>query len=174
MIEGIPQNTPEKDNEKAKEDTVSKTPTPEEMEWLKDYLDMHPETKSASIEAGEVKEKFEEFLDLVSTFESKNALEELNEITDLTPELSDLFTNAYDMSDSDIEVSLSKLTEKDRDIYLKRSAAKKELIPIRTLYDTLIDSETMSQENKDVMKTQWKRINAVVGLLHKGKIEHRP
>jgi hypothetical protein len=32
----------------------------------------------------------------------------------------------------------------------------------------------MSKENKDVMKTQWKRINAVVGLLHKGKIEHRP
>jgi hypothetical protein len=174
MIEGIPQNTPEKDNERAKEDAVSKTPTPEEMEWLKDYLDTHPESNSPDIEAGEVKEKFEEFLDLVSTFESKNALEELNEITDLTPELSDLFTNAYDMSDSDIEVSLSKLTEKDRDIYLKRSTAKKELIPIRTLYDTIIDSETMSKENKDVMKTQWKRINAVVGLLHKGKIEHRP
>lgn len=174
MIEGIPQNTPEKDNERAKEDVVSKTPTPEEMEWLKDYLDTHPESNSPDIEASEVKEKFEEFLGLVSTFESKNALEELNEITDLTPELSDLFTNAYDMSDSDIEVSLSKLTEKDRDIYLKRSAAKKELIPIRTLYDTIIDSETMSKENKDAMKTQWKRINAVVGLLHKGKIEHRP
>ncbi len=104
----------------------------------------HPEEEvKGKRESGPEVIKFKEMID---SFESEHSLAELHQIINLTP--------------------------KEAPDYPLRESAKKALIPIVKLLNTLRDETDISLEEWKELKGQYRRLSQAVGIINNNKVHH--
>lgn len=137
----------------------------------------HEQRKLPVKELREVKpEEITDLETLIEQFEASHSLAELNEIVNLSPELSSLFKHSYDLSKEkhfkEIETVLSQLSVKEAENYKKRLAAKEDLIPIHKVFNEIERETNISPEKYDELKAKYMMLSNAVGIINNNKVEH--
>jgi len=113
---------------------------------------------------------------LIGQFEANHSLAELNEIVDLSPELSSLFKHSYDLIKEgcleEIETILSQLSPKEAENYKKRLTAKEALIPVRSAFDKIGRETNISADEYQELKQKMDVLEHAIGMITGNRVEH--
>ncbi|MFH1200983.1 MAG: hypothetical protein V1484_01490 [bacterium] len=175
---------------------IKKQQEKEDAEWLADHFAMHPEQLVAPEKLREAGSEIVEFEARVASFEATHSLTELHSIIDISSDLDELFTFAPILADPErIEKDIKTfelhnpgyvpiykekiarlkaiiLSPKDAKIYEIRMAARKDLIPITEMLDTLKKETDISLEQQKAVDEKYKRLTSAVGGIRNHKVDH--
>jgi|GEM_PF-4837329 len=148
------------------------------FEEYQSYMQWELEQRKSPVkELREVKSEEITMLEtLFEQFEGSHSLAELNEITDLSPELSSLFRHNYDIIEAqrfeEIESILSQLSPEEQRNYKKRLAAKEALIPVRTAFDKIGRETNISPDEYRELKRKMDVLEHAIGMISGNRVEH--
>ncbi|MBA3284610.1 MAG: hypothetical protein H0U27_06070 [Nitrosopumilus sp.] len=120
--------------------------TDEEIEMYEAYMDSHPEIEIPQESLRDPEKEIAEFETFITNFEQSHNLEELNTITELTPE--------------------------DAPNHPIREPARKDLNPIVALLNTLKKETAITEEKHEELKAKYKRLSQAVGIINRGIVDH--
>ena len=120
--------------------------TDEQIEMYLAYMAEHPEVVIPQENRRSPEDEITEFENLIKNFEQAHNLEELTTIIELTPE--------------------------DAPNHPTREPAKKDLVPIVKLLNSLKEETTITEERHEELKAKYRYLSRAVGIINKGIVHH--
>lgn len=120
--------------------------TMEERAMAEAFLADYPDKNLPENERRDCEKEVQEFESLLESFESKHSLEALNAIIDLTPQ--------------------------EAPGHPVREPARKDLIPIVALMNSLKEETNISKERHDELKEKYMKLSRAVGMINNNKVRH--
>lgn len=138
-------------------------------QWLENHPEPTQEQKDLELEVA----KFEK---LISDFEQKYSLEELNNITKLSRNLNSLFIQSIDKDNySDPEVVLNSeilLSEEEKAVFKIRAESHADLIPINNVLNSLRSMLGESDEEYKKLAEKNTILSRAIGYIRKNEVFH--
>ncbi len=142
---------------------------------LADYLRRHPNPETPPIVQNQG-EKIKELEDLIAQFEDRHPLEELTNITILSPELAHLMLKSRDMLAEgrvdDVENLVSALDPEEARKYRLREAARSDIDTITHILGKLEKIQGFPSEEAKRLGAERRRLSRAVGMMNRNMIYH--
>lgn len=168
-MEKIPNNNENNINEGNEESNKEKDSytAQEELEFLEHHIETHleqfpavPENRDPSLEIARVET-------LLSEFESKHSLENLNNVVDISENLSKVFLHKYHMAKEGLAYAVFNLSDEDREKFNIRNDAQEDLKEINSLINTLRQETNIPEEEFNKIYNSYRVLSKAVGYLSK-------
>ena len=154
------------------EGKVYKLPTPEEIDHLEKWIADNPEEEVPMELRRDYEKEKDELEALFVKFEQDHSLEKLHEIGDLSSELFSAFTNPKGFPVAKNVFILPTLSEKESIMFITRETAKKDLVPIVSLLNSLKNMTNIPKSEYEALREIYKKLSRAVCMIRGKQVVH--